>query len=147
MRHLCRFSEWILEIVSLSTQRPAGSDPIHKRASFPADTIHVAYETLDSAGPVIPQTVDRRRSLRQERHVPAWLSDASGGQSASSQQEVRVTNLSLHGVGFNAPKRVDKDDAHWIVISSDCMSLSTRLRVVSVRKNEDGRFDVGAEFF
>ena len=77
----------------------------------------------------------------------AWLSDASGGQTPSSQQEVRVTNLSLHGAGFTAPKRVAKDDAHWIVIASDRLSLSTRLRVISVRENPQGGFDVGAEFF
>ena len=105
------------------------------------------HETLEQAGPVIPQTVDRRRSSRQERQVPAWLSDASGTQTPSSQQQVLVTNLSLHGVGFTAPKRVAKDDAHWIVIASDCLSVSTRLRVISVRENPQGGFDVGAEFF
>jgi hypothetical protein len=107
----------------------------------------VAYETVEQFGPTIPQTVDRRRSERTERQVTAWLSDASGGRAASSQQQVQVINLSLHGVGFTAPKRVAKEDAHWIVIASDCLSLSTRLRVVSVRENADGGFDVGAEFF
>jgi len=105
------------------------------------------YETLEQAGPVIPDAIDRRRSTREERRVPAWLSDASGGSVASSQQQVLVTNLSLHGVGFTAPKKVSKNDFHWIVIASDRLSLSTRLRVVSVRENEEGGFDVGAEFF
>src|SRR5436305_15062815 len=90
--------------------------------------INVAYDTLEQAGPVIPDTVDRRRSERQERQVPAWLCDASGGRIASSQQQVIVTDLSLHGVGFIAPKRVQKDDPLWIVIASDRLSLSTRLR-------------------
>jgi PilZ domain len=107
----------------------------------------VPYETLEEVGPTIPQTVNRRRSEREERRVPAWLSDASGSQSPASQQQVLVTNLSLHGVGFTATKRVAKDDAHWIVIASDRLSLSTRLRVVSVRENPTGGFDVGAEFF
>jgi hypothetical protein len=98
-------------------------------------------------GPAIPKSVERRRSEREERRVTAWLSDASGGRSPSSQQEVLVRDLSLHGVGFIAPKRVSKDDAHWIVIASDRLSLSTRLRVVSVRENAQGSFDVGAEFF
>ena len=79
--------------------------------------------------------------------MPAWLSDASGGRSASSQQEVIVTDLSLHGVGFTAPKKLARDDFHWIVIASDRMSLSTRLRVVSCRDNGAGAFEVGAEFF
>lgn len=109
--------------------------------------INVPYETLEQTGPAIPQGVDRRRSLRQEQRVPAWLSDASGGSVASSQQQVMVTNLSLHGVGFTAPKRIGKEDFHWIVIASDRLSLSTRVRVVSCRANDQGGFDVGAEFF
>jgi hypothetical protein len=107
----------------------------------------VANQTLDQTGPVIPDKVDRRRSIRHERRVPAWLSDVSGGGIASSQQQVMVTDLSLHGIGFNASKRVELEDSHWIVIASDQLSLSTRLRVVSVRENPEGGFVVGAEFF
>ena len=114
---------------------------------IPADTNDVTYEALEEVGPAIPQNVERRRSEREERRVPAWLSDASGGRSPASQQEVMLTDLSLHGVGFIAPKRVSKDDAHWIVIASDRLSLSTRLRVVSVRENAQGAFEVGCEFF
>ena len=102
---------------------------------------------LEQSGPAIPDTVDRRRSAREERRVPAWLSNASGGSNASSQQQVQVNDLSLHGVGFTAPKGVAKDDLHWIVIASGALSLSTRLRVVSVRQNDQGSYDVGAEFF
>src|SRR5262249_17470697 len=109
--------------------------------------INVSSETLETAGPVIPDAVERRRSEREERRVPAWLSDASGGRQASSQQEVMVPNSSLHGVGFPAPRRLQKEDFHWIVIASDNLSLSTRLRVVSCRENPAGGFDVGAEFF
>jgi hypothetical protein len=116
--------------------------------NVPTDVLDVPYETLESGAPAIPETVDRRRSARNAQRVPAWLSDASGGGTiACSQQQVLVNNLSLHGVGFTATKRVEKDDAHWIVISSDRLSLSTRLRVVSVRANGEGGFDVGAEFF
>ena len=103
-------------------------------------------EILDQSGPAIPDVIDRRRSTREERRVLAWLSDASGGSVASSQQQVMVTNLSLHGVGFTASKRVQRDDLHWIVISGQ-LSLSTRLRVVSSRQNDEGTWDVGAEFF
>jgi hypothetical protein len=66
---------------------------------------------------------------------------------ASSQQQVMVTNLSLHGVGFKCPRAVEMAAAHWMVIATDRLHLSTRLRVVSVRPREDGAFDVGAEFF
>jgi hypothetical protein len=102
----------------------------------PYDTL----ETLESAGPSRSETIDRRRSTREPRNVPAWLSNASGRSVASSQQQVIVTNLSLHGVGFTASKQLEKDDAHWIVIANDRLSLSTRLR-------PDGGWDVGADFF
>jgi PilZ domain len=102
---------------------------------------------LEQSGPVIPANVDRRRSARHERRVSAWLSDASGGGIASSQQQVSVSNLSLHGIGFTAPHRVELEDFHWIVIASDRLSLSTRIRVMNVRENAEGAFDVGAEFY
>jgi hypothetical protein len=102
---------------------------------------------LEQSGPALPDTIERRRSTREDRHVPAWLSDASGSSVASAQQQITVTNLSLHGVGFTAPKPVAKDDLHWIVINDGQLSLSTRLRVVSSRQNEDGNYEVGAEFF
>src|SRR3954462_5102476 len=114
---------------------------------FSADRTFVTYETLETDGPVIPSTVDRRRSIREPRVVPAWLSDASGSGVASSQQQVTVIDLSLHGVGFRANKRLAKDDEHWIVIATDRLHLSTRLRVVSVRECAEGGYEIGAEFF
>jgi hypothetical protein len=92
-------------------------------------------------------TADRRRSARQERVVPAWLSERAGGAGKSSQQQVMVNNLSLHGVGFRSDRQIDLGGAHWIVIATDTLHLSTRLRVVSCRKREDNFFDIGAEFF
>ena len=65
----------------------------------------------------------------------------------TQQQPVVVTSLSMHGVGFAAPKRIEPGAAHWIVIATDRLHLSTRLKVVSVREREDGSCDVGAEFF
>jgi hypothetical protein len=90
---------------------------------------------------------DRRRSARQERVVPAWLSERAGGAGKSSQQQVTVTNLSLHGVGFRSDKKIEPGGAHWIVIATDTLHLSTRLRVVSCRQREDNIFDIGCEFF
>lgn len=102
-------------------------------------------ELLEQIGPAIPATVDRRRSVRQLSSAPAWLSNASG--VASSQQQVTVTNLSLHGIGFIAPNAVEEDEARWIVIATDRLHLSTRLRVVSVRPRAEGGYEVGGEFF
>jgi ribosomal protein L3 len=92
-------------------------------------------------------TADRRRSARQERVVPAWLSERAGGAGKSGQQQVTVTNLSLHGVGFRSEKKIELGGAHWIVIATDTLHLSTRLRVVSCRERENNVFDIGGEFF
>jgi hypothetical protein len=105
----------------------------------------VSTELLAEVGPSIPGIADRRRSVRQLSSAPAWLSDASG--VASTQQQVTVTNLSLHGVGFVASKPVEEDEQRWIVIATDRLHLSTRLRVVSVRQRPEGGYEVGGEFF
>lgn len=89
---------------------------------------------------------DRRRSQRESRNLPAWLSDQSGGRRAS-QQRVVVVDMSLHGCGFVAPERAEPGATHWIVIASENLHLSTRLRIKNIRPREDGQFDVGAEFY
>lgn len=89
---------------------------------------------------------ERRRSVRRASNFPAWLSDQSGGRRPQ-QQRVTVTDMSMHGVGFVGPERVEVGATHWIVVAADQLHLSTRLRVVSVRQRPDGAFDVGAEFF
>lgn len=80
------------------------------------------------------------------RRLDAWLSDPAGGVS-KQQQQVVVTSLSMHGCGFSSEKPIEQDAEHWIVVATDRLHLSTRLRVVSVRSSEGGRCEVGAEFF
>jgi hypothetical protein len=92
-------------------------------------------------------TADRRRSARSEQSIPAWLSDAADGGRRAGQQQVEVTDLSMHGVGFRTDGPIDRGASHWIVIATDRMHLSTRVRIVSVRPREEGGCDVGAEFF
>ena len=92
-------------------------------------------------------TADRRRSARTEQRVPAWLSDAADSAGRRGQQQVLVTDLSLHGVGFLSTGRIERGASHWIVIATDRMHLSTRVRIVSVREREDGGCDAGGEFF
>lgn len=89
---------------------------------------------------------DRRRSARQDRNLPAWLSDQSGGRRPQ-QQRVSVTDMSLHGCGFVASEKPELGASHWIVVAAENLHVSTRLRVVNVRERTDGAFDVGAEFY
>ena len=89
---------------------------------------------------------DRRRSARKMRQLEGWLCDSCDGVMRQ-QHQVIITSLSLHGVGFNAPKVLEPGAAHWIVVSNDRLHLSTRVRIMSVRPREMGSCDVGAEFF
>jgi len=93
-----------------------------------------------------PTAQDRRRSAREMRRLDAWLSNSTNGVM-KQQQQVVVTSLSMHGVGFVAPKPLQIGESHWIVIANDRLHLSTRLRVVTVRPSSDGGCEVGGEFF
>ncbi|HEX8323691.1 MAG TPA: PilZ domain-containing protein [Tepidisphaeraceae bacterium] len=89
---------------------------------------------------------ERRRSPRQRRETTAWLSAASGQRNGNGIH-VRVRDLSLHGVGYVADIEPKKNATHWMVIAEQSLRLSTRLRVVAARQREDGKWDVGGEFF
>jgi len=65
----------------------------------------------------------------------------------SQQQRVLISDLSLHGVGIRCQKSPEKGAAHWLVIATDRLHLSSRVRIVNVRQREDGQWEVGAEFF
>lgn len=93
--------------------------------------------------------VERRRSPRGSQNVPAWLSPATGygspGGAAGAQ--VRVSNLSLHGIGFTSECPFRARSVHWIVVAGGSLRISSRVRVVTCRENADGTFDCGGEFF
>lgn len=102
--------------------------------------------TIDQAIEVGEPVADRRRSFRQERATPAWLSAATGTNKGNGFH-VTIKDLSLHGVGFISDRSLRKQDTHWMVIADQSLRLSTRIRVASCRQREDGMWDVGAEFF
>jgi hypothetical protein len=89
---------------------------------------------------------ERRRSRRHERATPAWLSAASGSDRGNGFN-VKIKDLSLHGAGFIADRALSTRDTHWMVIADQSLRLSTRVRIVSCNKREDGLFDVGGEFY
>lgn len=90
--------------------------------------------------------VERRRSPRHERHTPAWLSAASGNRQGSGVH-IKIRDLSLHGAGFISDAELRTNDTHWMVVADQSLRLSTRVRIVNVRRREDGKWDIGGEFF
>ena len=62
------------------------------------------------------------------------------------QEDVRVIDLSLGGVGFESP-RLYKPGAVWrITFGTGPLFLNARIRIVSCRQDQTGKFHVGAEF-
>lgn len=89
---------------------------------------------------------ERRRSFRQERATPAWLSAATGSNRGNGFH-VTIKDLSLHGAGLITDRPLTKQETHWMIVADHSLRLSTRVRIVSCRKREDGGWDVGCEFY
>ena len=89
---------------------------------------------------------ERRRSERTETACDGWIS-GPGGNDFTSGRQVRVVDLSLHGVGFISDRACEPDERRWVLIHRGALRLSTRVRVASCRQRGDGMFDVGGEFY
>ena len=87
---------------------------------------------------------DRRRSRRSAHDVAGWLGPRTG--RAGSGRHVRVTDLSLHGAGFETDRPLDEKAAHWFMVTNGALRLSCRLRVVKCEETDAG-YTVGGEFF
>jgi len=105
-----------------------------------------AQEISVGLAEVLPKAGDRRRSHRDPCPALAWLAPQSG-KIGARQQQVAVSDLSLHGVGFISDEPLEMDAVHWIVIGTGSLHVSSRARVIACRQREAGGYDVGAEFF
>jgi hypothetical protein len=94
---------------------------------------------------------ERRRSRRSEQDVSAWLSPAGSSSRTPGNPggggQVRVGDLSLHGVGLISPKPIAEGAAHWMVIAGGALRLSCRVRIVACRQRTDGKYECGGEFY
>ena len=91
-------------------------------------------------------SAERRRSPRQHRPTSAWISASSGSQKGNGFY-VLIRDLSLHGTGFISEREFCKNDTHWLIIADQSLRLSTRMRVVNQTQRDDGKWNVGGEFF
>ena len=73
-------------------------------------------QTSDGLATEAVNSVERRRSERDQRHTPAWLSGPTGSPSTAGRHVV-VTDLSLHGVGFKSDGPMKRGEACWMVIA------------------------------
>ncbi len=96
---------------------------------------------------VIPEATERRRAPRQAYEAKGWISCEAGGGGRESSRNVDVIDLSLYGAGFVSDNRFEPDAIHWMVLGGGGLRASSRIRIVSCRTRDDGRFDCGVEFF
>jgi hypothetical protein len=90
---------------------------------------------------------ERRRSGRSEAATQeAWISSPADTHHTSGRH-VRVRNLSLHGIGLQSDRPCEIGGRHWVLVGRGSLRMSTRMRVASCRKNDEGVFDIGGEFY
>lgn len=89
---------------------------------------------------------ERRRSARLPHAAPAWLSSDRAAISTSPAQQVHTVDVSQHGVGFRSNSAIDEGDVLCIQIGRGPRQMLSQVRIVRTREDDDGTFQVGAEF-
>ncbi|MGA3065670.1 MAG: hypothetical protein ABSF29_02365 [Tepidisphaeraceae bacterium] len=95
----------------------------------------------------IPDPPERRRAVRQAYDTTGWVSGEAGNGNRQISKTVNVFDLSLYGAGFISDVKYETDAVHWMVLGGGALRASSRIRIVSCRLRDDGRYDCGAEFF
>jgi hypothetical protein len=90
---------------------------------------------------------ERRRAPRQVYEAKGWISGEAGNGQKQASKTVDVVDLSLYGAGFISDEKYHLQAVHWMVMGGGGLRASSRIRIVSCRMRDDGRFDCGVEFF
>jgi hypothetical protein len=104
-----------------------------------------AHPTPSSS--TVGEISERRRAQRQMYEAKGWISCEAGSGGRETSRNVDVFDLSLYGAGFVSENRFETDAIHWMVLGGGGLRASSRIRIVSCRGRDDGKFDCGAEFF
>ena len=98
---------------------------------------------------------ERRRRARIHSATQGWLipedamrAAARDGAEARTGEpwEVRVNDISRHGVGFESTERMHRGAVCRIRIGRGPMRLARQIRVVDCRPGPDGNYLIGGEF-
>jgi hypothetical protein len=87
---------------------------------------------------------DRRRRSRLPGTTPGWLIPDSGDMS--DPWEVRIQDVSRHGVGFETSEKLQDGDIVRLRIGRGPLELCKRIRVVRCHPGQGGTYKVGGEF-
>src|SRR5476651_2279142 len=95
-------------------------------------------QQIESAGAATAPTMERRRATREACSAPAWVSAEAGTRGTNFQ--VKVVDLSLNGIGFQAEINFQTGSVHWVVLGGSGLRASSRIRIVSSRERLDGEY-------
>lgn len=88
--------------------------------------------------------MERRRRRRLSGMTPGWI--LPDGADMSDPWEVRVKDVSRHGVGFESAEKFDSGQVMRIRIGRGPLELSRRIRVVRCHPGRGGTWNIGGEF-
>ncbi len=91
---------------------------------------------------------DRRRRTRIQSSTVGWIyEDRKDLTDDAEGWEVRVHDLSRHGVGFETSEELPVGKSMRIRIGRGPVRLARRVKVTNCRSTGERLFAVGAEFF
>lgn len=88
--------------------------------------------------------VERRRRVRVHSATQGWL--IPDLHEESEPWEVRVSDISRHGVGFESTEKMQLGEQCRIRIGRGPMRLARRIRIVNCRAGSEGHYVIGGEF-
>ena len=121
---------------------PAAPEP--PSPAVPVPTLTRATTAKPASTVPTPPGIERRRSPREKLVAPAVLQPASG--DASVDRGVQVQDLSLGGVGFVSPEKMDPGEVFRITLGKGPLLLNARVRIISCNKTGHRMYRCGAEF-
>jgi hypothetical protein len=104
----------------------------------------IGYDMAPMDKPSPDVNSDRRRRNRLRAQTPGWIMPED--QQTMIPWEVRVCDVSRHGVGFESGTELQNGEVIRIRIGRGPLELAKRMRVVRCHRANDGRFAVGGEF-
>ncbi len=87
---------------------------------------------------------ERRRRSRLHGHTPGWIVPDNG--QLNHPWEVRVRDVSRHGVGFESAEQMSSGEVCRIRIGRGPIELARRIRVTRCHPGQNGAYEIGGEF-
>lgn len=87
---------------------------------------------------------EKRKRTRLAGQTPGWV--IADDQSALDPWEVRVRDVSRHGVGFESAEEFKTGSTMKIRIGRGPLELARPVKIVHCQPGQGGTYTIGAEF-